>query len=445
MAQAFPQSLNISNLKRKSVAVRNYRINVSADNGSSFGPGGTIKFNLPQLPRSYIDPQCMALRIKVTGGATATPATHLDKSAHSLISRVTQTCGGSVLSDVSEYNVLTAMLQDLQTQQLQAQSDGLLTIGMGGDVTARLQGTEINTTAKYFVIPLWCGINSAERLVSLDTSSPISYTFYLESAINCLRSAGTAAQGSAITNYTVQEAEIIGYVSEISQESQVLLQQSLGSLGYNVFYEDWTHISQTAASGSSKAVFNLALRYSALSQLLFCMRNSANLNNGNQFSISARSYGTLTNYSLMIGGQKMPSTGVRVGANNFGEVVSELGLSFGLFNDIVNPHSLNSIDISDGSTTNLFAVANGTIAAAGNGTHAYSDAVSGSFAAGLDLDGFKSGELNGIYSGMNTQSASMSVHCDFTSLPANMTFSFFGKFQCILSLDEVTGAYVSSV
>ncbi|MGI9358416.1 MAG: hypothetical protein ACR2ON_03325 [Paracoccaceae bacterium] len=445
MAQAFPQSLNISNLKRKSVAVRNYRINVSADNGSSFGPSSTIKFNLPQLPRSYIDPQAMALRIKVTS-TDATPSTHLDKSAHSLISRITQTCGGSVLSDVSEYNVLTAMLQDLQTQQLQAQSDGVLTIGMGGDLDARLQGVEIDNNAKYFVIPLWCGINSAERLVSLDTSSPISYTFYLESALNCLRSAGTAAQGAAIANYTVQEAELIGYVSEISQESQVLLQQSLGSLGFNVFYEDWTHISQTAAQGTTKSVFNLALRYSALSQLLFCMRNSTNLNNGNQFSISARSYGTLQNYSLTVGGQKMPSTGVRVGANNFGEVVSELGLSFGLFNDIVNPHSLNQIDMSNGTTTNLFAVPNGTIATdGGNGTHAHDASKAGSFCAGLDLDGFKSGELNGIYSGMNTQSASMSVNCDYTSLPAAMTFSFFGKFQCILSLDEVTGAYVSSV
>ena len=63
----------------------------------------------------------------------------------------------------------------------------------------------------------------------------------------------------------------------------------------------------------------------------------------------------------------------------------------------------------------------------------------------LDMDGFKSPLSDQFYSGMNSQSASISSELTFATTPAAMTVSYFAKFQCILSLDNTTGAYVSSV
>ncbi len=449
---AFPQSLNIAGgLKRRSVSVRNYRVNIAPHNGSTFSPGQTIKLQIPTISRSFIDPACMAIRFKVKGNGTDYT---IDKNAYSFFSRCTQSCSGAVLSDISELNVLTHMLYDLQTPVTQQLSDGALVQGAGLSLNQKNDGAIVNNTEKYFVLPLWSGVNSCDKLLNMDCSSGIEYTFYLESAKNVLRSAGTPANGAAISTYTISEVELIGYVSEISQESAVLLQSSLGGMSYNYFYEDFSHIAATVPANSTKEVHNLAFRYSALSQIIACMRKSSNIDNGNQHSLSNRSKGNLTSYSFFVGGQRMPSTSVRLSDENLGEVVSELQLSYGLYNDVVNSSTLNGINWASGAIHECFAVDDGAIANSGAqgdadaiaaGTFAYNQGSIGSFCFGLDTDGYKSPMTDMVYSGMNTQSASISAELSFANCPAQMSVSYFAKFQCILSLDPTTGSYVSSV
>jgi hypothetical protein len=338
---------------------------------------------------------------------------------------------------------------DLQCPASQQTSDNNLTIGSGLDAKFPNKGVAMTNGAAglVFNIPLFTGLNSCQRMLSLSTQSPIRYQFYLATAVQAFFSE-TVAGGAQIPQFEITEPELIINITEISQEASVLLNQAIASSGYNVFMTDYSVITQQIPEQSSKVIHNLSFRFSALSSVMFIQQVASNESDGTQNSVSNRSRNKLKSYKLIIGGASYPSAGVQCSANNLGEVLNETQISFGLMSDLINTHCLNHVN-GDGVASENYKIDYGTTAlSAGSLTlKPMSAATQGTFVAGYDLDSFRSPISDeGFYSGMNCQSSSLSAELAFE---ANTTqaciVTYFARYEAIVSLDEVSNCYVASV
>ncbi len=445
---AFPHSLAIHKLKKKAIASRCYRSNVHCESGSVFPGGSSMLFDLPVLSRSFVDPSNMYLKFKIKFKSAPAAATYLDKSAHSLLSRVVQSCGGNVLSDVSSYGQLAAALMDLQCPASQQVNDNNLTIGSGLDAKLPNKGVQLTHAAELtFNLPLWSGLNSCQRMLSLDTQSPIRYQFYLATAVQAFFSE-TVAGGNGIPQYEVTEPQLICNITEISQEASVLLNQAISGSGYNVFMTDYSVITQQVPTASSKIIHNLAFRYSALSSVMFIQQVAANESDGTQNSVSNRSRNQLSSYKLIIGGSSYPSAAIQCSASNLGECLNETQISFGLMADVVNTHCLNHVNANNVASENYKLNYGITALTADQAVNIPMIAASqGTFVSGIDLDSFKTPLSDeNFYSGMNVQSSSISAELAFETPTTNACIvTYFARYEAIVSLDEVSNCYVVSV
>ena len=81
-AEAFSESLQFPNVKKRAVASRSYRVRLPPTNATSFSPGNTIQFDLPaNLAGSYFNSNQCYFKFKFTnsGGASrraSLPATN---------------------------------------------------------------------------------------------------------------------------------------------------------------------------------------------------------------------------------------------------------------------------------------------------------------------------------------------------------------------------------
>ena len=445
---AFPKALAIHQLKKKAISSRCYRANVHCESGSVFPGGSSMLFDLPILSRSYVDPSNMYLKFKLKFKAAPAAATFLDKSAHSLIARIVQSSGGNILSDVSSYGQLAAALMDLQCPASQQTSDNNLTIGSGLDAKLPNKGIAVTEASDVtFCIPLFTGLNSCQRMLSLDTQSPIRYQFYLASAVQAFFSE-TVAGGAGIPQYEITEPELICNITEISQEASVLLNQAISSAGYNVFMTDYSVITQQIPQASSKVIHNLAFRFSALSSVMIVQQVSSNESDGTNNGVSNRSRNKLKSYKFIVGGQSMPSSGVQISDTNLGEALNETQISFGLMSDLVNTHCLNHVNATNEASENYKLNYGVTALTAGDAeAKPMIAATQGSFVCALDLDTFKTPLSDeNFYSGLNVQSSSISCELAFEGTTTSSCIAtYFARYEAIVSLDDVSNCYVASV
>lgn len=480
---ALSNSLNYNDLKRKAVSARNYRATFQSSSGLVFNSNSSFSINLGQIPRSYVDPQ-MYLMFEINSLANADNAI-LDYSAYSIFPRITISSGnGAVLQDTNFLDVYHTLLLQSQTSEEFHKGFGKLCIGNAGRPGSPF-GMTIGPTKKTICLPLMSGLASANKLIPLDVASQLQFEFYIGDFNKFL----IPKNDTALADISITNPRLVANVTELSEATQQMLDQSLQGVGYNINFKDIVSTTTSRTSGSGTFVHNLAFRNSSLNKLTTVIQAAPEaVNAAANFSISNRSKGGLKEISYFVAGQRYPSQKLST-ANNSAEIHIENVLANRLLMDpthhsslnfsalqqklanpttVANagerindlrlqiPENANNFEVEHARASDTFSVDGGANTTsyslkefcgerATNGT--LTEPEYGSFYTTYSFETFKSpSDDSGIYSGINCLGATTQAELVFedTVTNVNQTIFFFGEVDKVLSLDEVTRSFIIS-
>lgn len=445
---AFSQSLNFADLKRRTMASRVSKVNIAPQNGAVFAPGGNIQISLPTMSSSYacLDQAYLKFKVKSVGAAA-----HLDHSAYSLISRVDTTSSSAVIDSCQNYGVYMSYLLDSGMGAASAKDWGKTCLLMGGDDENTHVGAPLLVDAtKTACLPFMTGLFNSNKQIPLDTGAPLTFTFFLQDAANALISTANAAQA---TGYVITDVEFCVYVTTLSADSQALLDQSVGELGYNVIFEATSNTSAHKAADERQVISNLGFRYSALSRVSVIHRVAANQGSFKQLSISNRSHANLAEASLSLGGLSVPERPLRMAPGDKAEVLTETLISWGVLGSQDHQLGFNGMTRNAGGTEGThidrYDIEDGKFADNKDATFAKTYAApNGSFGFSIDTDLIKSGngDSGGIYSGTSTLATTTQSRLTYSADSSSaQTIDYFANYTCILSMDSVSRGFMVSV
>jgi len=448
---ALPSSLSYDVLPNSAMS-RTYKTVISSRNSTTFGPNQRMEFAFPQSEGSYLDLSNVSLKFKLQAVGAGKKA-NLDFSILSAISRVVVSCGGQVLSDISSYNILATALMQASGSPESFSSMGKCCLGTTGAPDLPLLGVEINETGIVFCVPMTFGLFSSKKQLPLDLSSPIVVSVHLTSLDEMLFCLGDDTNKP--TNLLFSEAEMHGYIVQLNAESQLFIDQSLGDLSYNFNITDIANMQTSVAPGSTSTV--LPFRYSSLKSVCQIVRNTASsVPSTAQFCVSGRSRNCISEMSLDIGGEIVPSSRVKVSKIDVSEAYNETMVALFGNNEIAHQNSLNNTHIAgitftpaDGveMTVNAQFTSRNDYRQNTSGivAHEYSESVHnpGTFISAISLETYKPvGDSDSLLCGRNTVGSQISWNNKTTNetpdSSAAATIDYYGFFDSVISLDPVT-------
>ena len=452
---AFPQSVNYANLPRKALGSRVSKIQIAPRNASTFSAGNQIQIQLPTMANSYINLGNAYLKFKIKAVGNAC---HLDHTAYSLFNRMTTTSQSAVIDDLTQMNVLYSALLDVGMGSASMRDWGKICLGSDGNPEQSHLGHGLTTGASVGVaLPFFTGLFNSDKMLPLDTADGVVFTLYLESALNALIA---DAHDSLPTGYLIEDVNLHAYIYTLSPESQALLDQSVGDMGYTSIFESVAHSSDSKTTGELTKISTLGFRYSSLSKVLITHRASDNQEDGEQLSISNRSHAKMMEAGLLIGGLPVPERSITSdpAINDFSEPLSETLLSFGVLGDkfaqlglngTTTTRLTNDATTADAFTTthNRYAVENGHLADdkdyADIKLHNFTGM--GSYLVAIDCDIVKNaigGESSNLYSGIDTLGATTQSRLRYSGASTNaQTIDFYAFYNSILQLNPITRSW----
>ena len=472
--QAMTNTLNYASLKRKAVSARSMRINQTSKSGTTFGPGQSFSIALPTASRQYADLQNCYLQFKVyfPTGTAANNQGHFDTNAYSLFDRCTTTAaGGSVIEDITGLAKYYQAVLSETTSLNNHQNVFLQTLGGGGDPNYKFIGVAPGVGANNGIVvtlPLFHGIFSCEKMIPLDTASPIEFQFYLAATADAF----FRATANAVADYTVDSPTLIVPVVEISPDAQALLDQSVSGLGYNINFTGVAHSQDVRPANQTSVITNLPFRYSSLERVM-CLHYNQGTKSDADFSQSNRSTGAMRSFSLKVGGSRIPQIPITLDPKNMGQVMSEMLLSNNVLGDMFHQTNLNltrkkliSNDdigaahaqaeivgalniVGSGPTQNQanYQIENGLMATATNVAGLQPQMIDeyGQFIVALSLETFKNPvETGGIYSGLSTIGSTVQSNIDYAVQNVSMDIHYYATYSAVLSLDPMTRTWAVS-
>lgn len=462
------EALDFTNIKRRSVAARNYRFKINPTNSASFTGSNSaqLEFVLPSnLSGSYTDFSQMYLKFTVTN----TSAANLDKAAaYGFISRCEMYTAGSQLCTINNFNVLAATLMDTDA-----------TIGYKGGFGKVLAGLQSSGSlgeysgaggVRTYCIPLillpFCMQKKLVPLFSLD-SLRIRFTF--ENVDNVYVASSTA------TSYTVSDAQLCGYICELSPAAQMQIDSMTGGV-YNILCPCYSNIQTTMTAGATAVTSTLGIAVSSLERILVVHRVAASLNTATKQSLGARITNGLTNFQFSIDSQLYPQNPILIGNagaeacaehllsshslsdfTNDAHIASQLYMSSltvgGTANvsTLINPYeglySYLQIPATDSTKNTWFnATGDGSLLAANAAAGAVSTA--GSFVASIELENSTSaGRSDRLYSGVSTLGSVVQyigAYSGAVAVAAVIDFFCYYTIMCSLNM-KTTGVWAVSV
>jgi len=452
---AFPNSINFADLPKKAMGSRVSKIQIAPRNGNVFSDGGQIQIQLPSIANSYINLSQSFLKFKVKAvGNNAS----IDHTSYSLFNRMTTTSQSAVLDDLTNFGCLYSTLLDLGMGSASLRDWGKVCLGSAGSSNQSHLGAAL-TTGAYTgcALPFFTGIWNSDKMLNLDTSDGIVFTWYLETALNSLLA---DAHDALPTGFEIADVSLHSYVYTLSPESQSLLDSALGEFGYSQIFESVAHSSDSKTTGELTKISTLGFRYSSLSRVLITHRVSANQGDSKQLSISNRSHANLMEVSLLVGGSPVPERPITndPAINDFSESLSETLISFGVLGDKFSQLGLNGSTqdrlTNDASTDDAFETCHNRYAEE-NGTFAANKDVQdaklknfaglGTFVVAIDTDLVKShsgGSESGIYSGLDTIGSTCQARLRYSGAStSSQTIDYYGFYNSILALNPITRSW----
>ena len=298
---ALSSSLNFtpSSLKSKSLGSRSFKVSISPQNGTTFTGLQKCSFQLPAMSRTYVDLRTAYVRGKIrVVNATNTSVDYLDTNIYSVIDRLEVSVANQVIDNIPSYNVLLSAMRSMSNSVLNSNIVAYDMLLNGGDPSIPNLSQPIGVAGdgiRDFAFPLpSVGILGCDKYLPCDVAENLTITFHLADFRDALLQGNT----NATSNYELSEMElIIPRAVELSAESQALLDSSVGSVGYVFDYEAVETNIFNKTANTLQVNQTLGTRVSALSRMLVCLRNSNNLQNTSQLSISNRSHHQISEMS----------------------------------------------------------------------------------------------------------------------------------------------------
>lgn len=432
------ESLNYPNQKRRAVASRSYRVKISPNNGQTFTDGQTINLDMPSnLAGTYVNWNQCYLKFKLNPSAECV----LDKSAASLISRVTTQTSGQQIFDLQNWGVLMGILMDMDSSPGYKAGVGSVLMGTHG---GKQSGDVLPiTTDRTFCIPFVLhpfGLSTPHRLMPLFSSSPVQFKITLETGVN-------AVVAGAAPVLTFKEVELVCVFTELSPGAQAQVDQMSGGL-YNILASSYQNVGTTMEVSSTAVTANLGISVSSLERIIVCHRPTATLNVATAFGVSNRIKNHLSEYQIFINGESYPARPVKV-ENKCAEALAEFLLSD---HSLVNFDKQTSFQIAVAGNTSLIKSngldGNSIITAPpepyildtatgleGNATNLASTI--GSFITAVELEtGLSDGRSQRLYSGVSTISSTVNYRGVYGAGAVAAQIDFFAQFTILLSLNS---------
>ncbi len=445
ISDAISERLDFSNMKRRAVASRSYRVKIAPSNGSVFNPssgGGTINFDLPSnLSCTYVDFSQTYIRYNVSyvGGNVSTG--YLPKcGAYTFMQRVQCVTSGQSIFDLNNYNVLAACLIDTDSSQEWRGNNGNV---LAGTMAAVPRGEYIDgsMTRNYCLPFVLHPLAMQKKMVPLFSLDSLRFRVMLESAANAI----ITTSANAAVGYVITEAEMVCYFTELSPTAQSQVHAMTGGV-YQLLCPSYMNSTTTIAAATSSATATLGVAVSSLERIIVVHRNqSAAAYNAD--SIGARITNTLQSVQFFINSEAYPMRPINF-ADAGAEILAEALISDHCLSDFTKTSMIQcqvngSVAISEAAfaVTNLAASAaqQAWIQPASYGTAVKGDATTtvGSFLVSIELEsGVSAGKSDRLYSGISTISSVVQYKGTYTGAAANAAnIDFFSQFTILLVLD----------
>jgi hypothetical protein len=435
---AMAESLNFPNQKRRSVASRSYRVKISPNNGQTFSAGQTVNIDMPSnLAGTYVNWNQAYLKFKVTPSAACV----LDKGgASGFISRVQCQTAGAQIFDLPNWNVLMAILMDMDSSPAYKAGVGNVLLGTHG---GKQSGETLSTSERTFCVPFVLhpfGMSTPHRLMPLFSSSPVQFKIVLEDAAKAVVSA-------AAVTLAYTEVELVCVFTELSPGAQAQVDQMSGGM-YNILAASYQNVGTTMTAGSTSVTANLGISVSSLERIIVCHRPTDTINVTTGYSLGNRSKNYLSEYSIFINGEQYPARPVKLD-DKCAEALAEYLLSD---HSLVNFDKQSSFQVAVGGTTagtksngldgNSILTTplepysnNGPAGLEANGTLLPSTI--GSFVTAVELEtGLSDGRSQRLYSGVSTISSTVNYRGVYANTSDDCQIDFFCQFTVLLSLNS---------
>tara|TARA_R110002153_G_scaffold210095_1_gene362755 strand:+ start:908 stop:2311 length:1404 start_codon:yes stop_codon:yes gene_type:complete len=465
-AEAFSESLQFPNVKKRAVASRSYRVRLPPTNSTSFLPGQTVQFDLPaNLAGSYFNSNQCYLKFKLTntGGNV-----DLDRcGALGLFRRMQISTSGAQIADIDRYNTLSCAMLDADASQEWKTSVGAKLMG----TTGNLRGEFIPAAGtRDFCVPFVLNPLSQttpHRMIPLFSLSSLQIRMTLDDAATALHHHGAAA-----ANYSLSEVEMVMMVTELSAGAQAQIDAMTGG-NYQILCTSWIHSSASIPAGVTSVTANLGFSMSSLERVVIAITPTATENATAAYSLGNRCSMGLSEYSLLINSEQYPARPIVVGGQG-AEPLAEMLISdhsladFSRGNGLQNgyapiagttvvggPGFSSFANISPNIGANapdpyLFSAADATGLSPGLVATAALPVASdvGTFLAAIELESaISDGRSSHIYSGISTLASTVQLLMRFnTATAAAATAHCFANFTVLLSLNSRgTGVYSISI
>ncbi len=438
--QAMSNSLNYADLKRKAVSARSFRVNQTSRSGTKFDSGSNFQIQLPSAARQYADLGNCVLQFSIYMNGAATGS--FDCNAYSIFDRcTTSAAGGAIIEDITGLGkwYQSSLAESVSENNIRNVSK--VCHGSRGLTNYKFLGESIgNGVGNKMTInlPLFHGIFSAEKMIPLDTNSPLEFNFYLNSADDALviDAAGTLA------TFSIENPTLIIPVVEISPDAQAMLDQSVGALGYNINFTGIAHSTDVKPANVTSIVSQLPFKYSSLEKIT-CLHFSDQIKNQGDFTQSNRSTAEMRQFSIKVGGLRYPQIPITMKADSFGEALNETLLSNNLLGDMFHHTNLviedpaGDADERYNTNYNNYQLALGQITAntvadiSATGLGEY-----GQFMLSLSLETFKNPiSEGGLYSGLSTIGSTVQACIDYDTHAHAMDIHYYATYSAVLSLE----------
>ena len=417
MSGALVQQVNYTP-KLPSVRSRHLSINVQPSNGASFSAGGDqIILDIPTgAYGQYLCQEETYLKFKVTNNAGVNLT--FDRDVSSLFSRMTLTHSSTVLEDISQYNVLNRMYQDLQIDPLTQTTSGSITRGheeSNTGATVYIGQTLATTVAGTYCMSILSGIigPQAPKYVPIGAIGN-GGNLRLTLTMDALTNGGKSGDGTA-NIYTISEVNLVCGIVEVDSSAQQMIEQSSGNI-YAMSSTGWKNYTANAEAGVSTVEALVPAKASSMKSLFVVSRADADMNSNSEFSIGGRETGGLSEFFVTSGGVRYPAgKPIQVAG---GDSFEQCQKCFNGINNINQRCDMNrtrwELTENTGNDTDI--------------------ATKGAFVAGVELESYGT---DGVESGLNTLGSNMFFHGTYNAnVLRKQQLSFFSVFDVLVTAEN---------
>jgi len=428
MAEVASERLNYLSKKQRAVSSRASRHIIPCSNGVTFTATQTARIDIAgNQMATFWDVQNSYLKFTVNNAHTA--SIYLE-SAWALIDRLEILADGQTISNISNYGALVHQYLDSEVGQNWKDNFGRAIAGTSFSADA-LDVIDTNESKTYCIPLPFNPLYSSSKYIPLMGRSTLSYRITWASAAK-----GTIG-GATDANITINPCEMICQYIRLSADANAMVMANTGGR-FELICSDVRTAEGNVSANDSVLSVNCGFSFSSLDRVSFAFYPT--LNTAGSLSVSNRSCGDLTEFSLSVNGEEHPRKRIQVGPTNVSETVAEIGVGSRSLADFQHESSLAPYQVTL-STTAAPVFADRFYFSQPDGTEETNNVKNfennrGVFLAMIDTEAMKPHtDPDALYSGLSTLGSVVQLVGNIDFAPANMVVLVYAQYTLALTMD----------